>query len=167
MAPSLIPTAAAAALLALACAASAATPLQRACTAAPIDDRIALLPLEGKRVSACPPGNDEGCPYSGQHGSTSLDGTPDLNHDGRKDAILTYVGSSHGDIDVTDKLVLAQCADGTYIRLLEGTFTTLLAPAPPHATWPDLEATRDCPTGRDEAARPLTIRLHFDATAVR
>jgi hypothetical protein len=56
----------------------------------------------------------------------------DLNKDGRKDAILTYFGSSYGDIDVTDKLVLAQCKDGTYIRLLEGK-PTLSAPAMPHA----------------------------------
>ncbi|HGM6771735.1 TPA: hypothetical protein ACKQAW_002317, partial [Stenotrophomonas maltophilia] len=115
-------------LLALSAAADVAiarTPppgsLQRACATA-IDDRIELVPVEGKRVSACPPGNDEDYPYSGQRGKTFLNDTPDLNNDGREDAILTYFGSSYGDVDVADKLILAQCADGTYIRLLEGRF---------------------------------------------
>ena len=155
-------------LLALSAAANVAiprtplpSPLQRACSTS-IDNRIELLPLEGKHVSACPPGDDEGCPYSGQQGKTSLSDTPDLNKDGRKDAILTYFGSSYGDIDVTDKLVLAQCKDGTYIRLLEGKFTTLTAPAMPHATWPVLEATRNCPQGRGDAVRTEKIQLKFD-----
>jgi len=120
-------------LLALSAAADvsmARTPLlsslQRACSTA-IEERIELLPVQGKRVSACPQGNDEGCPYSAREGKTFLDDTPDLNNDGRADAILTYFGSSYGGIDVTDKLILAQCADGTYIRLLEGRFTTLTA----------------------------------------
>jgi len=150
--------------LAASCAAKppVADTLDRACAAVSIDDRIELLPLEGKHVSACPPGDDEGCPYSGQQGKTSLSDTPDLNKDGRKDAILTYFGSSYGDIDVTDKLVLAQCKDGTYIRLLEGKFTTLVAPAVPHATWPVLEATRDCPQAHGDGVRTEKIQLNFD-----
>ena len=86
--------------------------LQRACSTA-IDDRIELLPVDGKRVSACPPGSDEDCPYSAREGKTFLSDTPDLNNDGREDAILTYFGSSYGDLDVTDRLILAQCADGS------------------------------------------------------
>lgn len=155
--------------LATSCAAKqpVADVLDRACAAVSIDDRIELLPLEGKHVSACPPGDDEGCPYSGQQGKTSLSDTPDLNKDGRKDAILTYFGSSYGDIDVTDKLVLAQCKDGTYIRLLEGKFTTLSAPAMPHAVWPELEATRNCPQGHGGAVRTEKIRLTFDSKAAQ
>ncbi|HIE5356402.1 TPA: hypothetical protein ACXNP2_003020 [Stenotrophomonas maltophilia] len=160
-------------LLALSAAADvsiARTPLpsalQRACPTA-IDVRIELLPVEGKRVSACPPGNDEGCPYSAREGKTFLDGTPDLNNDGREDAILTYFGSSYGGIDVTDKLILAQCADGTYIRLSEGRFTTLTAPVAPHAAWPALDATRDCPAGQNGTVRTEKIQLQFDPAAMR
>lgn len=160
-------------LLALSAAADVAiarTPppgsLQRACATA-IDDRIELVPVEGKRVSACPPGNDEDCPYSGQRGKTFLNDTPDLNNDGREDAILTYFGSSYGDVDVIDKLILAQCADGTYIRLLEGRFTTLTAPVAPHAAWPALDATRDCPTGQNDTIRTGKIQLQFDPATMR
>ncbi len=142
------------------------TSLQRACSTA-IDDRIELLPVDGKRVSACPPGNDEGCPYSAQEGKTFLNDTPDLNNDGRKDAILTYFGSSYGDLDVTDRLILAQCADGTYIRLLEGSFTTLTAPVAPHAAWPALDATRDCPAGQNGTVRTENIQLQFDGVTMR
>lgn len=150
--------------LAATCAAKppAAEALDRACEAVALDDRIELPPLERRHVSACPPGDDEGCPYSGLQGKTSLSDTPDLDKDGPKDAILTYVGSSNGDIDVTDKLVLAQCRDGTCIRLLEGKFTTLTAPAMPHATWPVLEATRNCPQGCGDAVRTEKIQLNFD-----
>ncbi|AWH52085.1 hypothetical protein C1924_02215 [Stenotrophomonas sp. ESTM1D_MKCIP4_1] len=141
--------------------------LERACAAAAMDDRIELIPVEGSFVSACPPGDDEACPYSGRQGKTSLSDTPDLNNDGRKDAVLTYFGSSYGTIDATDRLVLAQCPDGMYIRLLEGRFTTLIAPAAPHAIWPALEATRDCPVGQSGTVRTERMQLQFDPTALR
>jgi len=91
-----------------------------------------------------------------------LNDTPDLNNDGGEGAILSYFGSSSGDIDVIDKLVLAQCKDGTYFRLLEGEFAPRAAPAMPHATWPVLEATRSCPQGRGDAVRTENFQLKFD-----
>ncbi|AWT15248.1 MULTISPECIES: hypothetical protein [Stenotrophomonas] len=152
-------------LLVLSVAANAAiartpppSPLQRAC-AADIEERIELRFADGRHVSACAPGVGDGCAYGS--GQTTLDATPDLNNDGRADAILTHFGSSYGDIDVTHKLVLAQCPDGTYARLLEGRFTTLAAPPAPHPAWPALEASRDCPGGRE------TIALHFERAAAR
>lgn len=141
--------------------------LERACAAAAMDDRVELIPIEGSLVSACPPGDDEACPYSGRQGKTSLSDTPDLNNDGRKDAVLTFFGSSYGDIHVTNKLVLAQCTDGMYIRLLEGRLTTLTAPAAPHAIWPALEATRDCPADQSGTVRTERVRLQFDPAAMR
>lgn len=139
-----------------------ANDLQAFCSTIAIDDRIELRVIEGNRISACPPDAEEGCPYNAELGQTSLDDTPDLNNDGRKDAIITYSGSSYGDIDVTDKLVLAQCPDGTYVRLLEGKFTSLVAPKAPHAIWPELVATRDCPIGQDGKTHTDRISLSYD-----
>ncbi|MCD7099402.1 hypothetical protein [Stenotrophomonas sp. MMGLT7] len=136
--------------------------LQARCIATPIDDHIELRIVDGKQVSACPPDAEEGCPYNANIGQTYLDDTPDFNHDGRKDAIISYLGSSYGGIDVVDKLVLAQCADGTYIRLLEGSFTTLVAPEPPYANWPELIATLNCPASKSQDTLTKQFKLYFD-----
>ncbi len=117
-------------LLAVAAAAIARTPppspLQRAC-AADVEERVELRFADGRHEGACAPGVGDGdgdrCAYGSWQ--TVLDTMPDLNADGRADAILTHLGSSCGDIDVTHKLPLAQCPDGTYARLQDGRFTTL------------------------------------------
>jgi hypothetical protein len=136
--------------------------LQAHCESAPIDEHIVLRVIKGKQISACPPDAEEGCPYSANHGQTYLVATPDLNQDGRADAVIRYLGSSYGDTDAVDYLVLVQCRDGTYIRALEGAFSDLKVPDSIVKIWPDLTATRVCPTPDNTGSAATELSLHFD-----
>ncbi|SBV53339.1 putative secreted protein [Xanthomonas bromi] len=136
--------------------------LQAHCEATQIDEHIVLRVVKGKQISACPPDAEEGCPYNANHGQTYLVATPDLNQDGRTDAIIRYLGSNYGDTDAVDYLVLTQCKDGTYIRALEGAFSDLKAPDSIVKIWPDLTATRVCPTPDNTGSVTTELSLHFD-----
>lgn len=139
--------------------------LQRRCATTRVDDHIELRIVKGTLVSACPPDAEEGCPYSASRGQTHLASTPDLNQDGRVDAIVRYPGSSYGDVDAVGYLVLAQCQDGTYVRVLEGTFNDLRAPTSVQQNWPDLTATQACPTPDNTDPAPVESLLRFDIGA--
>lgn len=143
-------------------AAPAKDSLQAYCESTPIDEHISLRVVKGKQVSACPPDAEEGCPYSANRGQTYQVATPDLNQDGRADAVIRYLGSNYGDIDAVDYLVLAQCGDGTYIRALEGAFSDLKAPDSIVKIWPNLTATRVCPASDGTGSVTTEFSLHFD-----
>lgn len=136
--------------------------LQMRCVATQVDDHIELRIVEGRLVSACPPDAEEGCPYSASRGQTRLASTPDLNQDGRADAIVRYLGGSYGDADAADYLVLAQCQDGTYIPVLEGAFSGLKAPTSFKQDWPDLAATQVCPAPDGTGPAAVESLLRFD-----
>lgn len=140
------------------------TPLQQRCASAAVDDLVEIKHEENGLISTCPPDGDEDCIYNLTMGQTYSAGTPDLNGDGVPDQLAKFLGSNYGDADIVHYLGFVQCGDGTAIKVLEGDFKNVAAPAAAKTPWPDLDATRECAVSGDTSYPAQHIKLVFNPT---
>lgn len=109
------------------------------------NELVAIKAYGGKAVSVCPVGGDEDCLYSQQAGKTFLYATPDLNADGRRDALIKDFSGAYGQHDVVHVMAFAQCADGSYIKVADDMLQNAVPePSNNQGQWADLQVTRTC-----------------------
>lgn len=127
------------------------------------NELFAIEAYEGKAVSVCPVGGEQDCLYSRQAGRTFQYATPDLNSDGRLDAVIKDFTGAYGSHEVIHFMAFAQCGDGSYIKVVDDMLQDVgLVAAGAKGQWADLDVTRGCYSELLGQNQIRHFRLKFD-----
>lgn len=141
--------------------------LARHCANLDGNQRVAIKAYDGKAVSVCPPGGEADCLYSQEAGKTFEYATPDLNADGKADAVIKDFTGAYGQHDVVHIMAFAQCGDGNYVMVADDMLQDVSVARSASAGWADLQVTRSCYNEALGDNQTRRFRLTFDAARFR
>lgn len=142
--------------------------LTQRCRTVDGNERIAIKAYDGNAVSVCAVGGEADCLYTRESGKTFKHATPDLNADGRADAVIKDFTSAYGQHDVVHFMVFAQCNDASYVKVADDMLQDVsIALTPGNDGWKYLEVTRACFNNALGDTQTRHFRLGFDRRKFR
>src|SRR5688572_29688519 len=115
------------------------------CDRATEETLMDIRPLENNAVSICRLDGVGDCLHSAEAGRTFEASRPDLDGDGRNDALIRDFTGAYGNHDITHFLGYVSCPSGGYAMALDVFATSAQTTQNRSASgWKEINVTRDC-----------------------